>query len=273
MLPQLRRNAQVVTGEPWLEYVPPNIHRTGNLVSAKAIQVLAGPAPGYSSVYAFTESDARMIRMQGNSRGFARFSVYAECLILDIDGGDEQMKRVIPKLDALGLGYQVYVSGGKGYHIYIPHDPIYSPDLPYSHLRWVEDNSIECDKSLYQHGRILSLPGRVHLKTGKRKQFYESKEGVMLSIELHKAPSFNIPEDDSKDLSFIFRQLTRLIESEPEQGKRHTRLWSAAANCAAAGLSQTWTEEILQEVVSQWQNPKDPEEVVVAISQAYKTPR
>jgi hypothetical protein len=114
------------------------MHRTGNIVSAKAIQVLAGPAPGYSSVYAFYEPDARMIRMQGNSRGFARFPVYAECLILDIDGGDEQMKRVIPKLDAMGLGYQVYISGGKGYHIYIPHDPIYSPDLPYSHLKWVE---------------------------------------------------------------------------------------------------------------------------------------
>jgi hypothetical protein len=249
------------------------MHRTGNLVSAKAVQVLAGPAPGYSSVYAFSESDARMIRMQGNSRGFARFSVYGECLILDIDGGDAQMKRVIPKLDALGLGYQVYISGGKGYHIYIPHDPIYSPDLPYSHLRWIEDNGIECDKSLYQHARILSLPGRVHLTTGNRKQFVESKEGVMPVIELHTAPSFNIPEGDNKDLMFVFRQLSRLIEHEPEQGKRHTRLWSAAANCAAAGLSQTWVEEILQEVNSKWQSPKDPEEVVKAISQAYKTQR
>jgi hypothetical protein len=59
-----------------------------------------------------------------------------------------------------------------------------------------------------------------------------------------------------KDLMFVFRQLTRLIEHEPEQGKRHTRLWSAAANCAAAGLSQTWVEEILQEINPAMAKPK-----------------
>lgn len=249
------------------------MHRTGNVIRASALPIVAGPAPGYSSVYAFTEVDARQIRMQGNSRGFARFSVYAECLILDIDGGDEQMKRVIPKLDALGLGYDVYESGGKGYHIYIWHEPMYSPNLPYSHLCWVEANGIECDKSLYQHGRILSLPGRVHPKTGRRKQFHESKEGVMPMIELINPPDINIVNDSDKDLMFVFRQLGRLVESEPEQGKRHTRLWSAAANCAAAGMSQTWTEEVLQEVVRKWQNPKEPEEVVKAVYQAYKTQR
>lgn len=241
------------------------------MVRASALPILAGPAPGYCSVYAFNEIDAKQIRALGNSRGFARFSVYAECLILDIDGGDEQMRRVIPKLDALGLGYDVYESGGKGYHIYIWHEPIYSPNLPYSHLCWVEANGIECDKSLYQHGRILSLPGRVHPKTGKRKQFVESKEGAMPVIELQTAPTFDITPDGSKDMVFVFRQLSRLVEFEPDQGKRHTRLWSAAANCAFAGMSQTWTEEVLQEINSKWRNPKEPEEVVAAVSQAYRT--
>lgn len=253
----------------WYEFVPPNLHRTGNMVP---VDKLAGFKPaGYRSVYGFSEEDAKLIRLQQSSRGFSRFPVFSDHLILDIDGGDEQMKRVVSRLDELGFAYDVWISGGKGYHIIIPHEGLYSPYLPYSHLFFVEHYGIECDKSVFRHGSLISLPGRISQRTGRPKQFVESVPGDKAEVLIVIPDLTNIPVAEDLDLAFALRRVCSLAENEPEQGRRHTLLWSVASNCAVSGMSRELCNQLLQEVNASWKNPKDQDEVERAVSQAYRT--
>ena len=79
----------------------------------------AAPDAGYASVYEFDEADALDIRDSGSSAGLARFDVTAATLTLDLDKGTGQLNRTKDALRALGLGYSVYDSGGKGYHVVV----------------------------------------------------------------------------------------------------------------------------------------------------------
>jgi hypothetical protein len=127
------------------------------------------------------------------------------------------------------------------------------------------------DYSLYQHGRILRLPGTVNVKTGRRKQFVEKVDGVKAEIELRTPPAFNFkPDGGLKTIATVLNHFQRLALSEPLPGNRHTQLWSAARSACEAGLTYEATLELLQAINSSWGNPKEGDEVEKAIRQAYK---
>lgn len=231
--------------------------------------ILKRPDPGYASVYKISAVDAQLIRASGSSRGLGAFAVAADRVTLDIDNPDD-INQCLEKLDSLKLGYEVWDSG-RGYHIEIPHDPIYDARLPYSHKCWVEQLGLPVDYSLYQHGRILRLPGTVNVKTGRRKQFVEKVDGSMPTIELREPPAFNFkPDGGLKTIATVLNQFQRLALAEPLPGNRHTQLWSAARSACEAGLSFSATLEILQEINNSWEVPKLPDEVETAVTQAYK---
>jgi len=255
--------------ELYREWVPSNLFRTGNVVPVAAFeQILARRDPGYWSVYAINATDAQLIRAAGSSAGLSRFPVWADRVTLDIDNPDD-INQCLEKLDQLGLAYEVWDSG-RGYHIEIPHDPIYDNRLPYSHKVWVEALGLPVDYSLYQHGRIIRCPGTVNTKTGRRKQFLEKVDGMKAEIELRTPPAFDFkPDGGLKTISTVLNHFQRLAIAEPLPGNRHTQIWSAARSACDAGLSFSATEEILQEVNRSWQSPKEPEEVTRAIQQAY----
>lgn len=234
-------------------------------------QILKRPDPGYGSVYMFRAEDAKGIRANNSSRGLGALTVAADAVTLDVDNPND-INQVLEKLDSLKLGYEVWDSG-RGYHIVIPHDFIEDSRLPYSHRCWVESLGLPVDLTLYQHARVLRLPGTVNVKTGRRKQFVERVDGVKPVIELRNPPTFNLkPESFGlKTIESVLNQFQRLAASEPVPGNRHTRIWSAAKSAAEAGLSFSATEEILQEINKTWNQPKDPDEVTKAIKQAFNS--
>jgi hypothetical protein len=232
-------------------------------------QILKRSDPGYASVYMFGSEDALLVRCNGSSRGLSSLAVAADRVTLDIDNPDD-ISQVLIRLDQLKVGYEVWDSG-RGYHIEIPHDLIYDNRLPYSHKCWVEQLGLPVDYSLYQHGRILRLPGTVNVKTGRRKQFVEKVDGMKAEIELRTPPVFDFkPDGGLKTIATVLNHFQRLALAEPLPGNRHTQLWSAARSACDAGLSFSATEEILQEVNKSWSHPKDPEEVTKAVTQAFK---
>ncbi len=268
----LRSNEPPLSGEWWVEWVGPKLNRCGNMIPVSGLsRVLAQHNPGYASVYWFSEADAREIRASGHSRGLSSYAVAADRVWIDIDTGDGGMRKATKILDEHGGGYEVWSSGGKGYHIAIPHELIYDKRLPYSHKVFVESLGIDCDLSLYQHSRVLSLSGRIHPITGKRKQFVERVDGMQPQIKLVDPPKIDIQVDEA-DITpaFALHQMTKLAEREPTPGNRHTRIWSVAMSCAKAGLSFSATLGMVQEIVSRWLNPKEPEEVERAVAQAYR---
>jgi hypothetical protein len=195
--------------------------------------------------------------------------VAADRVTLDIDNPDD-INTVLEKLDSLKLGYEVWDSG-RGYHVVIPHEMISDARLPYSHRCWVEQLGLPVDYSLYQHSRILRLPGAVNAKTGRRKQFVERVDGVKPTIELRSPPVFAFqPDGGLKTIATVLNHFQRLALSEPLPGNRHTQIWSAARSACDAGLSSSATLEILTEVNNSWQHPKELNEVEKAVIQAYK---
>jgi hypothetical protein len=235
--------------------------------------ILALPNPGFASVYAFTEQDARLVRERGHSRGLAEFEVWADKVAIDIDTGDEGLRPVLAILDAEGLAYEVWLSGGKGYHVYTPHSPILDKRLPHSHGAYVKSLGITCDLSLYQPSRVLRLPGTIHPVTGKRKQFVERKPGKMATFPLLEAPAFNFsPRLSEKSVEHAMLRVLSLITNPPPsgQGKRHTLLWGAAKDFAEAGTPYLTALGILLEVNRSWQKPKPFEKVEAAVVQAYR---
>jgi hypothetical protein len=238
---------------------------------SKLDKVLAWHNPGYSSVYWFSRDDALEVRASEHSGNFSRFAAGSDALAIDIDDGEAGLKTALAILDREGLAYEIWTSGGKGYHLILPHEFVYDRRLPFSHRTVVEQLGLTCDLSLYQHGRVISLPGRIHPQTGRRKTFCEAKDGTMINIPMFEPPPymFNPPPTDKNFVMWLY-QVTRLAEAEPAPGNRHTRLWSAAMTAAEIGLDQDLTQQLLIEVNNSWKVPKHESEVIRAVSQAYQ---
>lgn len=251
-------------------------NRKGRMVTLDTLDTLLKLRdPGYASVYMFDEAAAKEIAESGSSKGLSKYSVAANRLTLDIDTGDEGLTEVMRVLNMRGLACEIWSSGGKGYHVYIPHPLIISEHLPNSHREAVKALGLTgVDPSLYQHGRLISLPGRVHPKTGKKKRFLHLNDGDLLNIPIipDTKPVYNF--DVNKDLDMLSIGLWRvqdLIDMPPGPGERHTRIWGASKDLAGAGLSYETVLDIMQRANEQWEIPKSEDEVALAVGQAFKT--
>jgi hypothetical protein len=233
------------------------------------------PDPGYASVYMFREEDALKIKTAQSSRNLAQYPVASEHLVIDIDDGDEGLAKVVKVLDEKNYSYEVWSSGGKGYHIYIPHDLVVSENLPYSHKKTIEELGLEVDESLYQHGRLLSLPNRVHPKTGKKKELIRIKEGEKMSLKLYTPPTtmtFNFEAVGGLDLyATALDRLKTLIAKPPKPGNRHTALWGVSKDLFEIGLSYETVLDLILKVNELWPDKKPKEEVEIALTQAMKS--
>jgi hypothetical protein len=235
--------------------------------------------PGYSTVYMFEEADAQEILESGSSKGLDRYEVLADEATIDIDSDDlfvseRRMRDAVEALCNRGYGHRVYFSGGKGYHIVIPHKLIKSRDLPHSHKIFVRDTlGVECDESLYHASHLLSLERRIHPKTKIRKHIVSEFLGNMPDIEIVEKPSpvqFNFTEDAGVNgLVRALLNVTGIILQEPKEGQRHSMIWRTAKGLAAAGIGMDATVDLLVKVNDTWGRKKLPEDVLRAIQQAY----
>lgn len=244
------------------------------LPEAQIKVMMRAPDAGYASVYAFDEAAAQEILAEKSSKGLSRFPVYTDRLVIDLDDGDRQLKKAIAAIVALGLSHQVWHSGGKGYHVIIPlTDEVQGIDVPYSQRKWVEGLDVGADLSLYQHGRILSLPGRVHPKTGVRKHLVSDfTPGLRLLVPSvsQARPTFQLASLNGGDLTEALFNLYCLTAQPPGVGNRHTKLWSASEQLAQTGLSYETVLDLMLTVNEQWDSPKDAAEVKAAVIQAYQ---
>lgn len=250
--------------------------RKGRMITLDAVKtLLKHHNPGYASVYSFSEDAALEIKANGHSRGFDKFPVISSSLTMDIDSGDEGLRAVTEVLEGLKLAFEVWDSGGKGSHVIIPHQMIESIDLPYSHWKVVEGMGLGgiVDQSLYQHGRLISLPGRVHPKTKKRKSFVRASEGSLIDVPLVTNPKVFEPTFDAHggidELSAGLMRMINLVINEPSQGNRHVRAWGASLDLANAGLSYDTVLDILLRINETWINKKGEDEITLAVQQAF----
>jgi hypothetical protein len=256
----------------WYEWCSKFNHRKGNMMPNKYIkQLLKAPDPGYASIYGFSAEDAKQIKSSGSSSGFSRFSVYADTIYLDFDTGVDSALAAGLQLKQAGITHEVWDSGSKGGHVHIAQIPAYCQHLPYAQKRWVISQGFACDLSLYQHARILSLPGRIHPTTGRPKTLLSRFQGNAVNLDLSPPPttmSFNY--DFGGDLEQAFLQLAGIVANPPTPGNRHQKLWSCAERLASLGFKNTVVFDILLEVNNQWPTPKSEAEVQAAVNQGFR---
>ncbi len=263
------------------EYALQPRQRSGKMIPVSSLpDFYSRDDAGYSSYYWFREEDAQKIVAQGNSKDLSQYSVYTKYLVLDIDREDDmaQAKRDLDlytnDIVLMGLKHSVWVSGGKGYHVYIHCEPMEGVDVPFSQYEWVRQRGWNVDMTLYQHGRLLSNPGRKSIKTGVRKHKIGDYDGRLLHIPRSQKPDQRACDTvvtDRDRARVIFNRLGRALESDPSS--RHTTLWSLAGGCAEAGIGSELTTQILRFVNSLWTKPKDNTGLDRAIAQAYSQMR
>lgn len=252
--------------------------RKGHMLTMTGLtNILKLRDPGYSSVYLFNESDALKIKANGHSKGLSQYEVSSKFLALDIDSGIEGYRQISETLRAKGIAFESWESGGKGYHVYIPHKFISSIHLPYSHKVVAESLVAKelIDPTLYQHGRLLALPGRIHPVTKKSKVLFETFKGSVVEIPLLEAPKPQInfmfnTESNEQLLAMGLTRVSDLIVYPPEKGKRHIRIWGASKDLADAGLQYETVLDLIVQVNESWPDPKSLIELEQAVKSAFK---
>lgn len=253
--------------ERYVEWCKTPMGRKGLMVRESLVPKIVGASysSGYTTVYSFNKEDANKIRESRCSKGFSRFEVGASRVAIDLDEGEEQLTVVEKILQREGLGYEIWFSGGKGFHVFIDHRFICSTHLPYSHLCFLKELSIPCDESLYQHGRLLSLEGRVHPKTKKKKNFVKCVGGKMAEILIVEKPKFVFTGggEDTRGLNISETMITlaNLATIEPRRDQRHTLLWQVGLDLCRCGLSDQTIFDLLRAVMKDWEIPKSDEKL------------
>jgi hypothetical protein len=256
----------------WKEWCPQLWDRRGTMVPIEKFDAIIKyiKDPGYSSVYGFDDEAANEIMASGMSRNFGKYSTISNTLSIDLDDAGESLPETLIKLQQ--FKFELFFSGGKGHHIILHHDSINSKDLPYSHRKWVEDMEIKCDMSLYQAGRILSLPGRIHKKTGKRKELLKVNEGDNIDLKLVPKPEvmFNFSEISESSVKDALAGLWNLSLYEPLEGSRHMTIWKNATELFKAGFQRDAVESFILHISKDWKNSLTEGELTEAIRQAYR---
>lgn len=256
------------------EWVKQPNKRVGNMVPANILATASSHRnAGFRSVYAFSEADALAIRNTGSSAGFSFFTPWSDTLTIDLDDGDKTLPIVLQRVLSLGLRCEVWSSGGKGYHLVLFHALIGDKRLPYSQLKFVASlmAGLKFDDTIYRASSLISLPGRLHVKTGRKKRLLEIWEGEVMNLDLFDKPEpTGMVGDDLTMFQEAVSHLQDLSVRQPREGQRHNRLWLCAKCFAEAGIERGTVEELLLAVNSQWENPKDEAEVIEAVRQAYQ---
>jgi hypothetical protein len=262
----------------FVEYTLEPFKRDGTMVPVSALtDIYQRDDAGYTTYYWFTEEAANEIRTQGRSVGLSRFPVFSRYVILDIDREDDLFTALADtysisnQLRERNIKHSVWWSGGKGCHVYIHCEPMFGVDVPHSQLCWVRQQGWKVDESLYQHGRLLSNPGRKSKKTGIRKHKIADYDGSILRIErvtppVKKEKPVGVGTADLKRIALFRAQ--KALQEDPSS--RHQTLWSLAGAFAEAGADKQLTIEVLRWINSSWAKPKDDEGLVRAVTQAFQ---
>jgi hypothetical protein len=226
--------------------------------------------PGFMSLYAYSEEDAQKIVESGSSCGFDRYTPASDFLAIDIDTGEADLAHAEAQLE--GYGYEVWVSGSKGFHIILRHELIHDKRLPYSHSQWVKERGIRCDFSLYQAGRIFRLPRCIHQKTGRRKTLLRIVAGSPITVDLVEKPKveFSFGGGGDGDYKSALGRLWSLAEEGLQEGSRNNKIWSISAALVDAGFELDAVKSFISHINSKQVAPLDEEELSLAVLSAGK---
>ena len=229
---------------------------------------------GFRSVYLYGQDCFDFIQSQGAVKGLGKYSVYSDMLFIDFDDGDNSIEKMKRILNAQDLQWEMYFSGGKGYHFHVPITPMVGRHVPHSQREFIRGLGIDtADISIYKHTGFIRLPGTWHQSTGKQKELIESSNGSKILTIKQVEPDVvmdNVVEGSELELLAGLNRAVDFVVKEPYPGTRHSCLLAIAKHLFAAGAKQETVWDICNLVHETWEEKYDnPEEKIEeAISRA-----
>lgn len=255
-------------GTPYFEVARTLMNRVTRFATADELPRFTG----FRSYYGFSEAVKLYCQEVGTTRGMRGTVVYSDTIFLDFDDAPQAAEAFWHALIAEGVGFEVWDSGGRSIHFHIPHAPMWSDLLPYSHACWVRARTQGADMSLYQAGRIFRLPGTVHQKTMRQKVLLEKVEGKLAEVTLVKPDTtvrFGQLVADGDGIAEIISVLENLVRRPPEAGERNRRFYSVACSCFSCGFSGDFALELMNKVNEDlMEDPIEDEEIEMILGSA-----
>jgi hypothetical protein len=227
--------------------------------------------PGYSTLYMYSEEDAKQIIAAGHSGGMDKYVPASDYLAIDIDSLDIELRSEIETI-LKDYEYEEWFSGGKGFHFILPHELIHDTRLPFSHLKVVQALGIKADMCLYQPGRLFRLPRCVHEKTRARKELIKRNAGEQIKIPLldKPEPTFTFRDTSDSDYKSALGSLWAFAEQGIMEGERNNKFWQMASTLSTAGFDLETVRGILHVINNGQDSPLDTIELNLAINSAAK---
>lgn len=262
----------------YVEWVPDLNYRKGLFLPVPKVEsLIRNGLSGHTTVYQFDKNIADHVKELGSSKGLDKYPCSSRVLVIDNDDGDKGLIELSSALRDMGLRHWIYASGGKGHHVYVPlTERMSGIHVPYSQKQWILSMGLGdlADTGVYHAGHLIACPGRIHPKTQVRKSFLREVPGNYLTIpytEPEPMGEFDFHSDIDPLLAGI-SGLQDLIE-QPGKGNRHIRIWSVSQQLAKAGMPRSTAEAIMIFLNSTWEDPKQDDEVITAVGQAYQQSR
>lgn len=205
---------------------------------------------GFRSYFGFPPAVAAYFRDIGAVKGAKNFPVYSDEILIDFDADPQAAEEAYNRLIGLGVGFDVYHSGGRSIHFHIPHVPYEGFHIAYSHKKLLAELGIRCDWSIYENNRLFRLPNTIHMKTFKRKTLLETVTGGIIEVPIVEPPKSSYDYTSSMDAVGDFvSEMEYLLNNPPTRGKNyHCTLFKIAAACRSGGFSPDFTRELLEKV-------------------------
>lgn len=254
----------------WYEHARTVWDRKGLMLPEYSLEGLTG----FRSVYGFCERDAMSIRHKKSSCGFAQFPVYSNKLLMDFDHNETGMLEAVNWANKKELSWELYESGGKGFHLEIKTIELFDINLPYTHKKLCEKLGFGNDPSLYRHGSLFRLPGTIHDKTHKPKKKIDGfSTDNLLEITI-EAPEECIHFDEFSDqdsLNFALGSIKYYLGESPGAGNRYTLIFGLGADLCRSGVSFSAALELALLLDGSWgEDAKGEEETARAIENGFR---
>lgn len=190
--------------------------------------------PGFSSVFGYPESTAKIILDKGSSRDIGNLDLYCDELLLDFDSEDG-IRDAREFLLMNHLAFQEYHTGNRGCHIHIPIEPISGYGLPAWLKDYVSNVFPGADTSIFKPTGIFRNAGTWHTKNpGSRKELIAEFEGNRLIIPLKEINvKFHHETEDVDAMELLSNLLFKRIKA----GNRNNGVYNLVFLAKEAGMS------------------------------------
>jgi hypothetical protein len=265
-----------------------------------ALVVPEQPCEFYTSIYRFGEDVAGLSSLAGLPPGTVG---YADFLVLDLDSHDDldsvyrDCMAVCAGLDAIEAVYEVYFSGGKGFHVCIPtsqfgFEPTSDETILKRMAEGIKGEITSWDPSIYNKTRVFRYPGTWNQKGGMYKIVSNSLDdnslwGILSAAEVapegfEQADYSNLPLNEALCRLYEFcKQPTKEVSKSTHivgdslfapagEGGRNERAYTVANMLFKKGLFKQDVEWVLDAWNSKNPKPLPAQELQKVIYSAEK---